>query len=98
MRDERYFPNADQFNPDRFIDDKDGSLKKCDQLIPFGVGKRQCVGESLARMELFLVFANLMQRYTLTVPDDEQMPSEEPMIGVHCHPQRFNCTAVKNIS
>ncbi|EGT40416.1 hypothetical protein CAEBREN_29368 [Caenorhabditis brenneri] len=34
-----------------------------DKTIPFSVGKRNCVGEGLARMELFLIFSALIQKY-----------------------------------
>ena len=32
-------------------------------MIPFSVGPRTCLGEPLARIELFLVFANLLQKF-----------------------------------
>ncbi|VDM54044.1 unnamed protein product [Angiostrongylus costaricensis] len=40
---------------------------KVEELIPFTFGKRQCLGEGLARMELFLFTANLFNRYFLAV-------------------------------
>jgi cytochrome P450 family 33 len=37
--DEKIFPNPEQFRPERFLDEN-GHLKRCDQLAPFGMGKR----------------------------------------------------------
>ncbi|KAF1753560.1 hypothetical protein GCK72_020117 [Caenorhabditis remanei] len=53
------FENPQEFNPERFIRDE----KLLQKVIPFGVGKRSCLGESLARSELYLIFGNLLLRY-----------------------------------
>lgn len=56
------FPDPKRFNPDRFID-SEGQLKKVEELVPFSIGKRQCMGESLARSELFLFLANIFHEF-----------------------------------
>uniref|UniRef100_A0A1I7RJ83 Cytochrome P450 n=1 Tax=Bursaphelenchus xylophilus TaxID=6326 RepID=A0A1I7RJ83_BURXY len=62
LYDENVFPNPHNFNPDRFLDEN-GHYKKIDEFIPFVVGKRSCLGEGLARMELFLFMSNLLARF-----------------------------------
>lgn len=62
MNDPDIFPEPERFNPDRFLDENQ-NLKKFDAFIPFSIGKRQCLGESLAKMELFLIFANLLRNF-----------------------------------
>ena len=50
-----HWENGMTFNPDRFLH-KDGSVKKDEHLIPFSIGKRQCLGITLAKVEMFLFF------------------------------------------
>ena len=45
--------------------------KKHPALVPFGVGKRQCMGEALARNEVMLFTVGLIQRITVLPPDPE---------------------------
>lgn len=77
MSDEKLFTNQQQFNPDRFLNGN-----KLDQMVvPFGLGKRACPGESLAQAELYLITANLLLRYKITA-DSLHMPSTKAHIGI----------------
>ncbi|CAD5235203.1 unnamed protein product [Bursaphelenchus xylophilus] len=71
LYDEEVFPEPRKFIPERFID-SDGKVQKKKELLPFSIGRRICLGENLARMEVFLVLANIMNRFRL-LPTDEKL-------------------------
>ena len=37
------------------------------------IGRRVCLGEGLAKMELFLFMSSLLQRYKISAPPDEKL-------------------------
>ncbi|KAM3597994.1 uncharacterized protein V6R79_012207 [Siganus canaliculatus] len=67
LYDENEWETPRTFNPSHFLD-KDGKLKKGDAFMPFSAGRRACLGESLAKMEVFLFFTSLLQRFRFTPP------------------------------
>jgi cytochrome P450 len=94
MYDEKIFPEPHKFKPERFID-ANGELKKIEELVPFSIGKRQCLGESLARMELYLFVANFYNLYKVTPIDPLNLPSVEKIPGVTIQPKQFSCNFIK---
>ncbi len=62
--DPRWFPEPDQFRPERWLDPAMRSLPTY-AYFPFGGGERMCIGKSFALMEAQLLLASIVQRYHL---------------------------------
>ncbi|KAM8953399.1 cytochrome P450 2K1-like [Pelodytes ibericus] len=67
LRDKTQFDYPDEFNPNNFLDSEGQFLKK-EAFMPFSAGRRVCAGETLARMELFIFFTSLLQKFTFRPP------------------------------
>ena len=66
-----HWGDGEVFRPQRFLDEA-GKVTKDEHFIPFSVGKRQCLGETLAKTELFLFFTALVQQYRSGLRRDKQ--------------------------
>lgn len=81
-RDPQTWPDPEHFNPEaNFIrEQREGGkveLKNTEYLIPFGIGRRQCLGEALARQELLIFFVGLLQRFQVKPSPDHPLPPED---------------------
>ncbi|XP_008290892.1 cytochrome P450 17A2 [Stegastes partitus] len=83
--DPQHWDRPDLFNPDRFLDDQ-GQRVTPSCFLPFGAGPRVCVGESLARLELFLFLSSLLQRMSFRLPDGAAPPNLKGRLGVVLQP------------
>ncbi|XP_071452669.1 methyl farnesoate epoxidase-like isoform X2 [Hetaerina americana] len=86
--DPKLWDSPEKFIPERFLL-KNGKGINRENILPFGAGKRSCLGESLARNNVFLFFTGLLQRYSLRVPDGQPKPSQDPDGGAVWFPKPY---------
>ena len=89
--DESEWDNPQEFNPKRFLDG-DGKFVSGmnDSFFGFGAGKRQCFGEAIAKMELFIILSRLVRDFTMSTVPGEPLPSLEGILGVTNAPKTHN--------
>jgi cytochrome P450 len=63
-RDRRHWPQPERFDPARFAPDAERSRART-AYVPFGAGKRRCIGRDFALMEMALVLAAIAQVWRL---------------------------------
>ena len=72
--DEKHWKNPNDFDPTRFLN-RDGTKVVADShLAPFSVGKRYCLGQSLAEKEYFLFLANICHNYEFIKAMGDDLP------------------------
>ena len=76
--DENLWSEPKEFNPERFLNNEPRVTLNHPNLIMFGAGKRSCPGEQLANQELFLICANLLQRFRFSLPEGKGWICETP--------------------
>ena len=73
MHDPNVFSDPEKFKPERFLEPNGQYVSsRPNGFIPFGMGRRACLGEKLALADLFLIVVNLLQMtsgYEFVLPD-----------------------------
>ncbi|OWF51176.1 cytochrome P450 2H2-like [Mizuhopecten yessoensis] len=86
------FPDPSKFNPSRFID-SDGKFSGTEHVISFFFGRRVCMGEALARSELFLFLTSMVQRFQFTPEDPDNIPPIKGTLAATLKPCAYKCRA-----
>lgn len=81
--DEEIWKDPRKFRPERFIDESSGTFnaRMNDSFHPFSVGRRACLGEKLALINLFIEITRFLQKtkgYKIVLKDGEGSVSMEP--------------------
>ncbi|KAI9927379.1 hypothetical protein ASPWEDRAFT_116947 [Aspergillus wentii DTO 134E9] len=64
-RDEKVFPNADQYIPERWLGEEGKALQP--YLIAFSAGARSCIGRNISYLEQTKAIASVVHRYNLAL-------------------------------
>ena len=97
LHNEKYWPNAEDFRPERFLEDGKYVTTRPKAFIPFGVGRRVCLGEKLAIADLFLVLVRFLQKtsdYQIVFHFDGDT-TPDPNNSLETHPQGYKISLVK---
>ncbi|XP_066879694.1 cytochrome P450 2E1 isoform X6 [Kogia breviceps] len=94
LYDSQEFPEPEKFKPEHFLNEN-GKFKYSDHFKPFSAGKRVCVGEGLARVELFLFLASILQHFNLkSLVDPKDIDLSPIAIGFAKVPPRYKLCVI----
>ncbi|KAM9616706.1 cytochrome P450 2K1-like isoform 1-T1 [Morphnus guianensis] len=95
LQDKSQWEKPDAFYPEHFLD-ANGKFVKKDAFMPFSAGRRICAGETLAKMELFLFFTSLLQKFTFHPPPGVSVSDLDlsPAISFNIRPKPYKMCAV----
>ncbi|MEE6491128.1 hypothetical protein FKM82_016105 [Ascaphus truei] len=94
LRDPSQFETPDEINLKHFLDEN-GKFKKNNGFLAFSAGKRMCIGESLVRMQLFIFFATILQKFKLkTTVDPKDLDISPAECGFETLPPSFKISFI----
>lgn len=83
----KYWIDPEVFRPERFID-ANGNLIIHESFQPFGMGKRRCVGEGLAKQSLFMFFTSFVHSFDMIINGDPPILGADDGITLSAKPYK----------
>ncbi|XP_026546655.1 cytochrome P450 2J2-like [Notechis scutatus] len=93
LLDPEQWETPEEFNPNHFLD-KDGKFIEREEFLPFGIGQRICVGELLARIEIFIFLTNLLRTFSFQLPEGVKKLNEVPVVRATVQPHPYKLCAI----
>ena len=90
MRDPKYFKYPEEFNPGNFLDESGTKLKMVEAFVPYGVGPRICLGQTLADLEVKVMMIEIVRRFKITSSDDIDLTDTVQNLTCGPQPYRYN--------
>ncbi|CAJ0948140.1 unnamed protein product, partial [Mesorhabditis belari] len=88
LLDDHVFENAKEFRPERFLNGLRLDRARMAASMPYGIGPRMCMGESIARLELFCVIGSLLRTYSFEQTPGEKYSLDQKM-ELTIHPSKY---------
>ncbi len=67
-RDEEWFPNSEEYRPERWLQEESSKLQS--YFIPFSAGARGCIGRNISYIEQYVLMATLLKRFEFSLPHE----------------------------
>ncbi|XP_013797264.2 cytochrome P450 2D6-like [Apteryx mantelli] len=93
LYDKKQWATPRKFNPGHFLD-KDGNFVNREAFMLFSAGHRVCLGEGLARMNLFINFSSLLRAFTFRLPEGVKEADGRPVMGFILQPHPYETCAI----
>uniref|UniRef100_T1PCC0 Cytochrome P450 n=1 Tax=Musca domestica TaxID=7370 RepID=T1PCC0_MUSDO len=98
LKEERYFPQANEFMPERWLRTKDmDNLKITNPFVflPFGFGPRSCVGKRIVELQLEITLANIVRNFKVEYNYPTENAFKNYFMNTCVIPLKFKFTDLK---
>ncbi|ODM89491.1 Methyl farnesoate epoxidase [Orchesella cincta] len=88
--DPKIWGDPQNFRPERFLSENGKKYMKNENLQPFQIGRRICVGENLARDNIFLFMTNIFQKFEVRFDPKSKEPGLGTLMGFFRNPEDYS--------
>lgn len=85
--DTEFWKDPEEFRPERFLDEN-MKIKSVERFVPFGAGRRKCLGDQLAKACIFTFYVGILQKFNLKAYQKD-FPSMDLLPGITLSPKPY---------